>query len=110
MLQGGFRLSALQLLFSSPFFYPCTPAQGYVCRRPPLSTCTEAEFLDDLVAFLSRLRGRPIDRSRFPEAVLNGGALDLFALYREVVTRGGFRVGNGINWKGQVGGGWRDGG
>lgn len=34
--------------------------------------------------------------------VLNGVSLDLFALYREVVSRGGFRVGNGINWKGQV--------
>jgi hypothetical protein len=34
--------------------------------------------------------------------VLNGMTLDLFGLYKEVVTRGGFRVGNGINWKGQV--------
>ncbi|KXZ56481.1 hypothetical protein GPECTOR_1g430 [Gonium pectorale] len=75
---------------------------GYVCRRPPLSSCSEAAFYDDLVDFLTRLRGRPVDRSRFPEAVLNGVPLDLFALYREVVSRGGFRVGNGINWKGQV--------
>ena len=34
--------------------------------------------------------------------VLNGKALDLFALYKEVAARGGHRVGNGINWSGQV--------
>ena len=43
-----------------------------------------------------------MDREKFPEAVLNGCQLDLFNLYKEVVSRGGFRVGNGINWKGQV--------
>jgi hypothetical protein len=47
----------------------------------------------DLVAFLSHRRGRYIDRSKFPDAVLNGMALDLFGLYKEVVTRGGFRCG-----------------
>jgi hypothetical protein len=45
----------------------------------------------DLIAFLSHRRGRYIDRSKFPDAVLNGMALDLFGLYKEVVTRGGFR-------------------
>ncbi len=35
-------------------------------------------------------------------AVLNGSPLDVMTLYREVVARGGFAVGNGINWKGQV--------
>jgi hypothetical protein len=45
----------------------------------------------DLVSFLSHRRGRYIDRSKFPDAVLNGMALDLFGLYKEVVTRGGFR-------------------
>ncbi|KAG5393557.1 hypothetical protein IGI04_023520 [Brassica rapa subsp. trilocularis] len=41
----------------------------------------------------------------FPSAQpkINSKRLDLFNLYREVVvTRGGFHVGNGINWKGQV--------
>ncbi|KAG2446125.1 hypothetical protein HXX76_000723 [Chlamydomonas incerta] len=75
---------------------------GYTCRRPPLAACSEAQFYDDLCEFLSLLRGKPVERSKFPEAVLNGVSLDLFALYREVVSRGGFRVGNGINWKGQV--------
>lgn len=57
----------------------------------------------DLIAFLSHRRGRYIDRSKFPDAVLNGMALDLFGLYKEVVTRGGFRwvlagirVGSGV--------------
>jgi hypothetical protein len=40
--------------------------------------------------------------AEFPDAVLNAKRLDLFNLYREVVSRGGFHVGNGINWKGQV--------
>lgn len=43
------------------------------------------------------------ERASFPDAQLNGSQLDLFVLYKEVVTRGGFRAGNGINWKGQVG-------
>lgn len=75
---------------------------GYVCKRPPIGSCSESQFFDDLVDFLTLLRGKPIDRARFPDAVLNGVALDLFTLYKEVVSRGGFRVGNGINWKGQV--------
>jgi len=67
--------------------------------------------------------------AEFPDAILNAKRLDLFNLYREVslficyimiqicrgcsaerweilgsqvVSRGGFHVGNGINWKGQV--------
>ena len=32
-----------------------------------------------------------MNRDTFPEAVLNGQQLDLFALYREVATRGGFK-------------------
>lgn len=35
--------------------------------------------------------GQHMNRDTFPEAVLNGQQLDLFALYREVVTRGGFK-------------------
>lgn len=35
-------------------------------------------------------RARQVDPDTFPDAVLNGSRLDLFGLYREVVTRGGF--------------------
>ena len=35
--------------------------------------------------------GKAMNRDTFPEAVLNGQQLDLFALYREVATRGGFK-------------------
>ena len=84
---------------------PSCPLQGYECKRPPLATCTEEEFLADLYEFTS-LRRAPavLDRSRFPDAVLNGTPLDVLGLYREVVTRGGIRVGmaGGINWRGQV--------
>jgi hypothetical protein len=58
---------------------------------------SEEEFMADLIAFLSHRRGRYIDRSKFPDAVLNGMALDLFGLYKEVVTRGGFRCVGGIS-------------
>ncbi|CAM6096760.1 unnamed protein product [Calypogeia fissa] len=76
------------------------------CSRQPIDDCAEEDFLSDLIKFLvSRGHGRlipPAGAEAFPEVVLNGKRLDLYNLYREVVSRGGFHVGNGINWKGQV--------
>ncbi|XP_024522751.1 AT-rich interactive domain-containing protein 4 [Selaginella moellendorffii] len=76
------------------------------CSRPSMLECPEEEFLNDVVQFLvSRGHGRlipPTGIEAFPDVVLNGKRLDLYNLYREVVSRGGFRVGNGINWKGQI--------
>ncbi|KAJ7524785.1 hypothetical protein O6H91_17G021500 [Diphasiastrum complanatum] len=76
------------------------------CHREPISECSEADFLQDVMQFLmSRGHSRlipPTGLEVFPDAVLNGKRLDLYNLYREVVSRGGFGVGNGINWKGQV--------
>lgn len=46
--------------------------------------------------------GWSIHPGEFPNSVLNGQALDLFNLYRAVVSRGGFKMGNAINWKGEV--------
>lgn len=43
-----------------------------------------------LRAFLSAKRGKQLDAATFPDAVLNGIQLDLWALYREVAVRGGF--------------------
>lgn len=87
-------------------FLPPLPVKQHGCNRPHMEQCTEEEFLADLVNFLeSRGHGRlipPAGVDAFPEVVLNGKRLDLYNLYREVVTRGGFHVGNGINWKGQV--------
>ncbi|XP_054806431.1 AT-rich interactive domain-containing protein 4-like isoform X2 [Prosopis cineraria] len=82
------------------------PMKKHGCDRAPIRTCSEEEFLRDVMQFLI-LRGhsRLIPQgglSEFPEAILNAKRLDLFNLYREVVSRGGFHVGNGINWKGQV--------
>ncbi|KAL3839867.1 hypothetical protein ACJIZ3_024458 [Penstemon smallii] len=82
------------------------PLKKHGCGRSPLHVCSEEEFLKDVMQFLI-LRGhnRLIPQgglAEFPDAVLNAKRLDLFNLYREVVTRGGFHVGNGINWKGQV--------
>lgn len=88
---------------SNPLAVPADPPIApHNCGRTPISDVKEEEFMADLISFLSHRRGRYIDRSKFPDAVLNGMTLDLFGLYKEVVTRGGFRVGNGINWKGQV--------
>ena len=46
--------------------------------------------------------GWTIHPGEFPNSVLNGNPLDLFNLYRSVVDRGGFKMGNAINWKGEV--------
>lgn len=82
------------------------PLKKHECGRSPILVCSEEEFLKDVMQFLL-LRGhtRLIPQgglAEFPEAILNAKRLDLFNLYREVVSRGGFHVGNGINWKGQV--------
>eukprot|EP00897_Mesotaenium_endlicherianum_P005569 jgi/Mesen1/503/ME000104S10594 len=81
-------------------------AKPHGCNRKPLSEVAEDAFLADVAAFLvARSCGKLVPAGgmhNFPEAVLNGVQLDLFTLYREVVSRGGFNVGNGINWKGQI--------
>lgn len=82
------------------------PLKKHGCDRSPIHVCSEEEFLKDVMQFLI-LRGhnRLIPQggiAEFPDAILNAKRLDLFNLYREVVSRGGFHVGNGINWKGQV--------
>uniref|UniRef100_A0A1D1XLZ3 AT-rich interactive domain-containing protein 4 n=1 Tax=Anthurium amnicola TaxID=1678845 RepID=A0A1D1XLZ3_9ARAE len=82
------------------------PLKKHGCDRSPIQGCSEEEFLRDVMQFLV-LRGhtRLVPQggiSEFPDAILNAKRLDLYNLYREVVSRGGFHVGNGINWKGQV--------
>lgn len=82
------------------------PMKKHGCNRTPIQVCLEEEFLKDVMQFLL-LRGhnRLVPQgglSEFPDAILNAKRLDLYNLYREVVSRGGFYVGNGINWKGQV--------
>ncbi|KAG0467709.1 hypothetical protein HPP92_018701 [Vanilla planifolia] len=82
------------------------PMKKHGCNRSPIQVCPEEEFLKDVMQFLV-LRGhsRLVPQgglSEFPDAILNAKRLDLYNLYREVVSRGGFYVGNGINWKGQV--------
>ncbi|CAK7352284.1 unnamed protein product [Dovyalis caffra] len=82
------------------------PLKKHGCGRSPIQVCSEEEFLRDVMQFLI-LRGhsRLVPQgglAEFPDAILNAKRLDLFNLYREVVSRGGFHVGNGINWKGQV--------
>ncbi|WVZ19108.1 hypothetical protein V8G54_006430 [Vigna mungo] len=82
------------------------PMKKHGCDRAPIRVCSEEDFLRDVMQFLI-LRGHnrlipPGGLAEFPDAILNAKRLDLFNLYREVVSRGGFHVGNGINWKGQV--------
>ncbi|KAL2934137.1 AT-rich interactive domain-containing protein 4 [Bienertia sinuspersici] len=82
------------------------PLKKHGCGRPPIYSCPEEEFLKDVMQFLiHRGHNRLIPQgglAEFPDAILNSKRLDLYNLYREVVSRGGFHVGNGINWKGQV--------
>ncbi|KMT04745.1 hypothetical protein BVRB_7g169250 [Beta vulgaris subsp. vulgaris] len=82
------------------------PLKKHGCGRPPIQLCSEEEFLKDVMQFLMhRGHTRLIPQgglAEFPDAILNSKRLDLYNLYREVVSRGGFHVGNGINWKGQV--------
>lgn len=92
---------AKQLISLNPI-----PLKKHGCDRSPIHVCSEDEFLKDVMQFLI-LRGhnRLIPQgglAEFPDAILNATRLDLYNLYREVVSRGGFHVGNGINWKGQV--------
>ncbi|KAI4355366.1 hypothetical protein L6164_004147 [Bauhinia variegata] len=82
------------------------PLKKHGCSRGSIQTCSEEEFLKDVMEFLIiRGHNRLIPQgglAEFPDAILNGKRLDLYNLYKEVVTRGGFHVGNGINWKGQI--------
>ena len=59
--------------------------------RPPLARCSEAELLDDVCAFLTVKRGKKLARAAFPDAQVGGSRLDLFTLYKEVVSRGGYK-------------------
>uniref|UniRef100_A0A1D1Y5J9 AT-rich interactive domain-containing protein 4 n=1 Tax=Anthurium amnicola TaxID=1678845 RepID=A0A1D1Y5J9_9ARAE len=82
------------------------PLKKHGCSRCPIQVCSEEVFLRDVMQFLI-LRGHNWlvpqgGISEFPDAILNAKRLDLYNLYREVVSRGGFHIGNGINWKGQV--------
>ncbi|KAL5698562.1 hypothetical protein ACHQM5_029587 [Ranunculus cassubicifolius] len=90
---------ALELVYLNPL-----PRKRHECDRSPIQNCSE--FLRDLMQFLlSRGYNRLVPQgglAEFPDAILNAKRLDLYNLYREVVSRGGFRVGNGINWKGQI--------
>jgi hypothetical protein len=57
-----------------------------------MAECSEAAFLEDLCAFHRERGGRPAaSPEAFPDAILNGSRLDLFNLYREVTSRGGFQ-------------------
>lgn len=99
---------SLSSSFHTPQIVPLNPLpmKKHGCNRAPIQVCPEEEFLKDVMQFLL-LRGhnRLVPQgglSEFPDAILNAKRLDLYNLYREVVSRGGFYVGNGINWKGQV--------
>ncbi|XP_020256983.1 AT-rich interactive domain-containing protein 4-like isoform X2 [Asparagus officinalis] len=82
------------------------PLQKHGCKRSHIGLCSEGEFLQDLKQYIIH-RGQSwlVPKggiSEFPDAVLNGSQLDLFNLYKEVVSRGGFSQAKGINWRGQI--------
>ncbi|KAK8581874.1 hypothetical protein V6N12_072080 [Hibiscus sabdariffa] len=66
------------------------PLKKHGCDRAPIQVCSEEEFLRDVMQFLI-LRGhtRLVPQgwlAEFPDAILNAKRLDLFNLYREVVS------------------------
>ena len=63
-----------------------------VCTRGLNRLClVQEDFLQDLCAF-HRSRGiKNVSPDNFPDAILNGSRLDVYHLYREVTSRGGFR-------------------
>eukprot|EP00884_Botryococcus_braunii_P018880 jgi/Botrbrau1/5676/Bobra.0071s0017.1 len=91
------------LPFEPPHLTYPTRVHRWKSGRPALRLCTEEDFLDDLHLFLTERKVRQVPaREAFPDAILNGSKLDLFNLYKEVCQRGGIKMGNGINWKGQI--------
>ncbi|KAJ4801791.1 AT-rich interactive domain-containing protein 4 [Rhynchospora pubera] len=103
--------SAPKVVHRKPLSQPVVPInplpmKKHGCTRFPIRICSEEEFLKDVMQFLvQRGHNKLVPQgglSEFPEAILNAKRLDLYNLYKEVVSRGGFYVGNGINWKGQV--------
>ena len=74
----------------------------WTSNRPELSVCTPKQLLEDIRKFLEARRGKQLQSSSFPEAILNGQQLDLNAMYRAVCSRGGYAMGTGVNWAGQV--------
>lgn len=62
----------------------------YISDRRGIIECSEREWMEDYCSFCSSQMGRRVTPETWPDAVLNGVPLDVFNLYREVVTRGGF--------------------
>lgn len=56
-----------------------------------MAECTEAQFMEDLCKFHRERLGKKASPDSFPDAILNGTRLDLYNLYMEVTSRGGFR-------------------
>ncbi|KAG8050126.1 hypothetical protein GUJ93_ZPchr0009g2031 [Zizania palustris] len=71
------------------------PLKKHGCDRLPIQMCSEEDFLKDVMQFLiQRGHNRLVPHgglAEFPDAVLNAKRLDLYNLYKEVVSRG---VGN----------------
>ena len=63
----------------------------YVSDRPGIMQCSEDDFLEDYCRFCSSQMGKRVTPENWPDTVLNGLPLDVFHLYKEVVTRGGFK-------------------
>lgn len=79
-----------------------SPPLPWNVNRPPLSACTETDFLTDVCSFLEAKLGKKVNPAAFPDAFMNGSRLDMFTLYREVCKRGGYTAANKIDWKSAV--------
>lgn len=80
------------------------PVEPWQSHRPPLISCNEEEFRNDLLNFLQQKQGRKFaDPSAFPDITLQGEKLDLFNLYKSVVNAGGYsKCAISLDWGQQI--------
>ena len=88
----------MAFFFAAPEVIPIE----WASNRPELSVCTPKQLLEDIRKFLEARRGKQLQANFFPDVILNGAQLDLNAMYRAVCSRGGYGMGTGVNWAGQV--------
>nr|AWT58109.1 AT-rich interactive domain protein [Aeluropus littoralis] len=108
--QGHLILQSLIRFLQSIIQLNPLPMKKHGCIGCPFKFALRRISKDVMQFLIQRGHNRLVPHgglAEFPDAILNAKRLDLYNLYKEfltfqVVSRGGFYVGNGINWKGQV--------
>nr|CAD1825493.1 unnamed protein product [Ananas comosus var. bracteatus] len=93
--QGGFQ--AQQIIPLNPL-----PMKKHGCSRLPIQVCSEEEFLKDVMQFLIQRGIAGLFLREGYLSFLMPFLMQNASTSTTCIERGGFYVGNGINWKGQV--------